>query len=204
MDDLNAEYLTLKAGVALPGLQALVNGCFYGLATGGIVAVANSLELLTVPAWAVGVTVGSLASLRAWHNLLDDWRLLLYGLDSEMEPGTTAVIDPQPVRVELASNDGRSMQFLDLPADRDQLATLGAGIIEGLSFTEAQWTGKGAPFSRSQFVQLRGEMLRRGLVQWNSPNDNARGVKVTGKGMALCRYFASLSPSPTPQLRKRY
>ena len=61
-------------------------------------------------------------------------------------------------------------------------------------------TGAGAPFSRAQFVQLRGEILRRGLLMWNSHNDNARGVRVTGKGMALCHHFASIRQSPTPVL----
>jgi hypothetical protein len=200
MQDVSAEYLTIKTSVVVPGLQALVNGVFYGTASTGIIAVANSLDVLTVPPWAVGVTVGSLAGLAAWRNLLNDWRLVLYGVSHDYEPADPDTIILPPVRVELSSNNGRAMQFVDLPAEPDQLITLGAGIVEGLSFTEAQWTGKGAPFSRSQFVQLRGEMLRRGLLAWNSANDNARGVKVTGKGMALCRHFASMSQSPTPIL----
>ena len=132
MDEINAEYLTIKTSVVVPSLQSLVNGCFYGGAVGGVVAVANSLELLTVPAWAVGVTIGSLASLRAWHNLLDDWRALLYGVEyAEPESEPVTVIQPQPVRVELSGNDGRSMQFIDLPADPAQLAAL-AGQRKGL------------------------------------------------------------------------
>jgi hypothetical protein len=117
--------------------------------------------------------------------------VVLYGIDVEPEP--VSIIKPQPVRVELSANGGRSMQFVDLPAEQGQLVALGAGIIEVLSFTEAQWTGSGATFTRTQFMQLRGEMLRRGLLAWNSQNDNARGVRVTGKGMALCRHFASMN-----------
>ena len=88
MEEINAEYLTIKTSVVVPGLQALVNGVFYGAATGGVVAVANSLNLLTVPPWAVGVTVGSLAGVYAWRNLLDDWRVMLYG------PGDTVLMEP--------------------------------------------------------------------------------------------------------------
>ena len=202
MNDINAEYLTVKTGVVVPGLQAVVNGVFYGVATGGIVAVANSMQLLSVPAWAVGVTVGSLASLRAWNNLLTDWRGLLYGVSIEPITEPEYGRNLQPVRVELSGNDGRSMQYVDLPAEPDQLIALGSGIAEGLSFTEAQWTGARGVFSRSQFVQLRGEMLRRGLLMWNSQNDNARGVRVTSKGQALMRHFASMSQSPTLTKRR--
>jgi hypothetical protein len=154
---------------------------------------------MTIPAWAVGVTIGSLAALRAWHNLLEDWRALLYGVEPKPNQETESAILP-PVRVELSTNDGRSIQFIDLPAEPDQLMALGAGIVEGFSFTEAQWTGTGAPFSRGQFVRLRSEMIRRGLAAWNSQNDAARGARVTGKGMALCRYFASMNQSPTPKI----
>ena len=49
MQDINAEYLTIKTAVTVPALQAVINGCFYSAATGGVVAVANSLDLLTVP-----------------------------------------------------------------------------------------------------------------------------------------------------------
>ena len=200
MEDINAEYLTIRTSVVIPGLQALVNGVFYGAATGGVVAVARSLEVLTVPPWAVGVTVGSLAGLFVWRNLLNDWRVLLYAADPQGEPAEQgSVIIPQ-VRVELSADDGRTMQFIDLPAEPEQLVALGSGVVQGLSFTEAQWCGTGAPFSRSQFVRLRGEMLRRGLLMWNSHNDNARGVRITGKGMALCRHFASMAVSPpTPK-----
>jgi hypothetical protein len=72
MEDINTEYLTIKSSVIVPGLQAVMSGLFYGAASGGVVAVANSLDLLTVPPWAVGVTVGSLAGVYAWRGLLND------------------------------------------------------------------------------------------------------------------------------------
>ena len=36
MEGLNTEYLTIKTSVVVPGLQALVNGVFYGAATSGV------------------------------------------------------------------------------------------------------------------------------------------------------------------------
>ena len=146
---------------------------FYGAVSTSVVVVANSL------------------------NLLDDWRILLYGPKDKLllEPDID-VIEPQSIGVELSTNEGQSMQFIDLPAEPDQLITLGTGIVEGLSFTETQWTGAGAPFSRGQFVRLRSEMIRHELA--------IKGVRVTGKGMALCRHFASLSLTPSPLVIRCY
>ena len=193
MDGLNQEYLTIRTAVIVPGLQALVNGLFYGVATGGVIAVANSLELLTVPAWAVGVTVGSLAGLHSWRGLLNDWRSLLYGIEQESEALT--VIEPEPVRVELYSDNGYRGRYANLPASPEQLIELGQGITEGESFSVARWTGYNAPFSRGEFEQLRGELLKLGWLEWRSSKDNARGVQVTRGGAAVFRHFASMSSS---------
>ncbi len=166
MEEINPEYLTIKSSVTIPALQALVNGCFYGLASGGVVAVANSMQLLDIPPWAVGVTVGALSGLYAWRNLLDAWRALLYSVESgtfaQPERDISPVIEPQPVRVELFSDNGNRGQYANLPASPEQLIELGRGIASGDSFSVSRWTGSHGVFSRGEFEQLRGEFLKLG------------------------------------------
>jgi len=198
MDD---QYLTIRAAVAIPALQALTSAVFVGAGVGGIAAAAGSLGLFQVSPLALGAIAGSVSGLASWRRSLSDWRLAMYGFDYGQEPEQVQVIPP-PIRVELSSNNGRSMQFVDLPADVDQLVTLGAGIVQGLSFTESQWVGAGQPFTRGQFVRLRSEMIRRGLASWISENNTARGCRVTGKGQALFRHFASMSETPTLQVER--
>jgi hypothetical protein len=197
MNDSNHEYLTIRAGLALPALQAVVNGVFYGVAVAGLVGVSNHLAITDLPVLPVAVVVFSLSGLGKWRTLIEDWRVLLYGLGDIEVPGPETI---PPVRVELASNNGRTVQFADLPIEPERLIALGAGLAEGVSFTEASWTGSGAPFSRTEFVRLRDVMVRRGLAAWNSPNDNARGLRVTSKGMAVMRHFAGMAASDSPTL----
>ena len=203
MDELNREYLTVRVAVVVPGLQALVNGCFYGLAVLGLVVVANHMKFLDVPAWAVSLVIFSVSGWWKWTELLQDWRYFHYGIEDQQEPEpvkTAQIIEP--VRVEISSNNGRQLQFMDLPASQDQLIALGAGLVGGSTFTEARWVGGNAPFKRSEFVQLRDELIRRGMARWNSDHDTARGVAITGKGNALMRHFASMTVHP-PTLSKR-
>jgi len=191
MDD---QYLTIRAAVAIPACQAAVNGLFFGGAVGGIAATANHLGLLSIDAAAVAVAVGCTAALKAWSGLLRDWRGLLYGIDvDDQEPETTY----QPVRVSLISDDGRQGQFANLPATADQLMRLGAGVAAGEGFTVARWTGAGGPFSRGQFERLRAELLRQGWLVWRSDHSTSQGVDVTRGGMAVFRYFASMSETYT-------
>lgn len=203
MDEINSEYLTIKSGVVLPGLQAALSGVFWGGCFSGLVAVGNSLDLLTVPAWAVGVTVGSLASLKAWGSLLDDWRSLLYGIEPD-SPAAAADNLPeitQPVRVELFSDNGNRGQFANIPASMDQLVELGRGIAAGDSFSVSRWTGAHGIFSRGEFESLRGELLKLGWLEWRSDRSNSQGVDVTRAGGAVFRHFASMTSSP-PLIRR--
>lgn len=198
---MSEKYLTVRSGVLIPLLQALVTGLVFGGGVSAVGAVMNWFGFDRVVWWQLGLAAFFLATIRAWIALIDEWRGFLY--PNRKQDPIYVETDPQTVRVEIAQNRGRNVQFMDLPADASQMIMLGQGIVEGLGFTEAQWTGKGQPFTRNQFVQLRGEMIKRGLVVWNSDRDPARGLRVTGKGMAVMRYFASQVDSPTLRIEDR-
>lgn len=196
MDD--KRYFSLRVSVAVPGLQALVSASWWFLAMFGMVSVWNFLGLPKVPAWAVGVVAFSLVGLWSWRILLDDWRHKIYGLEDTHQEPAQMDYHPEPIRIELASDNGRSMSYIDLPVDVDRLQLLGSGLVEGESFTEARWVGDA--FSRREFVLLRDTMIRRGMAAWVSERDTARGVKITQKGMAIFRY---VSNGGTPTLTRR-
>jgi len=191
-------YLSIIAGVAIPALQAAITALFSGLAVLGVAAVAKHAGIIQAPPWALAVVVWSLSGVLTWWALLRDWRVELYGVrDSDSQESGLPYIPPDPVRVELASNGGRSVQFLDLPVTLEQLRLLGEGITDGMSFTESVWVGSDRIFSRGEFVALRDVLIRRGCLEWRSPRDHARGVDLTRGGQALMRHFASMVETPT-------
>lgn len=190
---MEEKVLTVRSGVLIPLLQALVTGLVYGIGVSVVAWVMNMMGFDQAEWWKIGLGAFLLAFARAWLYLLKEWRKYIYG---EEQPDYPTVIEPQTVKLEISANDGRTMQFIDLPADTRQLIQLGQGITEGLSFTEAQWVGRGQPFTRTEFVRLRSELIKRGFLAWNSDLDPARGVRVTGKGRAVMRQFASMTDSP--------
>lgn len=100
------------------------------------------------------------------------------------------------VKLHLASDNGRRLQFADLPVSHDLLREFAQGVLDGASLTEARWCGNGRPFSsRSEFVALRDELIQRRLAAWNNPTCTARGWGLTRSGLAAFRY---LSEPPTP------
>ena len=99
------------------------------------------------------------------------------------------------VRLELSSNNGRRLQFADLPVSHEILVRFAQGVMDGRSLTEASWCGNGNLFSsRSEFVALRDELISRKLAAWNNPSCPARGWGLSRSGLAAFRYL-----SPTPE-----
>jgi hypothetical protein len=94
--------------------------------------------------------------------------------------------------------------LIDLPATAEQLEALARGLLAGASLSEAQWTGGNGVFTRSQFSQLRAELIKRGLAAWNNSHTTARGAALTPAGRAIMRTFAgeSVRPHPTPPYRE--
>ena len=94
------------------------------------------------------------------------------------------------VEVEVSKPDSKQMTFLDLPGDRQQLGQLASGVLAGRSFSEGEWSGGGRPYSRSEFRELRGELLERGLLTWRNHDAPAQGVQLTAPGRAVFRRLA--------------
>ena len=195
MDDWQ-DYLTVRAGVLVPLAQAGATGFLVSLLTGAVAGFFG----LSKPV-ILALACGAVVTLGAWLWLLAEWRAALYGV-AESQVSEPVMMAAETIRVELTSSDGTSGQYLDLPATRAQLESLAVGLVRGQSFTEATWTGAGRPFSRSGFVRLRDELLSRGLAVWVSDHANARGVRVTQRGMALFRHVARLADSTTPLKRR--
>lgn len=109
------------------------------------------------------------------------------------------------MRVELVQPlpGGQQTQIIDLPSDSERLEKLARGLLAGLPLSESQWTGGRGIFTRSEFSALRGELIRRGLVQWNNSHTTARGAALTASGRAIMRRFAGetvrSSPPPAPR-----
>jgi hypothetical protein len=198
-------YLSGVAGFVLPLAQSFVSGLIAALLT---LAVANLADWERPGTWALGA--GALVAAAYWFSTLASWRRVVYAVETATGrdwDGDNRIGEPdepgEPIRIEVASEDGRHVEFIDLPASQEQLIRLAEGLLNGATLSEAAWTGAGNIFTRAEFAQLRNELIRRGLAAWNNPKTPARGATLTPGGQAAMRYFASLSASPSPTLHKR-
>ena len=197
---------SLRDGVIVPILQALTTGALSGLALGGVLWLAG-----VESAWRWSVALIPVVWLAVWLLSLSHWRASLEKL-LQRDLNGDGVIGEQPVRiikqpspevrVILERDNGRETDFIDLPAQPEQLRQLADGLLSGRQFALSAWSGAGAPFSRSEFERLRDEMIRRGLARWRNERAQAQGLEVTAPGRAVLRRFASDASSlPTPRAR---
>jgi hypothetical protein len=178
-----------NSGCLLPGLQAF----FTALLLGAIVTFAAAL---VGAQWQTAILAGCLAgcigALVHWFMSQRLWVTVAYGTFyqvSQAEPvQEPETLEPQStVRIELHSEDGRHIEFADLPCNRLQLAKFAGAALDGRSLAIASWTGYGAPFTRSQYEQLRNALIQRGLL---FAGRGASGLMVTRAGKAAFEYLA--------------
>lgn len=187
-----------NSGCLLPLARSIITGIF-----AAIMISAAGIVLKLAPQTAIerGLLAGGIATFLVWlAALLESFRPEYPGwlAEYQQEMTTTEQEQPQTVRVILDRDGGRNLEFCDLPATPEQLSTLAHGLLEGgATLSESHWTGSGGTFTRAQFAALRAELLKRGLVAWNSPGTPARGVTLTRPGKAAMRVFAAEAPYPT-------
>lgn len=182
---------SVKDGWIAPILQAFTTGLLTGLALAAVdwglgLGLGWRVALSAVP---VVWLLAWLASLRGWRNRLER----LTGLDLDRngyvgEPEPEA--EPQPpqrLEVKLYTNGGRNMEVIDLPGP-DLLPTFARGLLEyNKPLTQTAWTGSAGPYSRSQFDELRNELIHRGLARWKNPAAPAQGCELSPAGRAVMR-----------------
>lgn len=181
--------------VLIPAAQALITG---------VLAFCAGLAVCALGGWpwyyaAIGA---GLVSLLAWLRFWGWWSLVILDV---LTPDRVQLIDdpepqaePQTVKVIIQEHQGQDTQIIDLPATGDQLRALASGLDQGQSFNLGTWAGPGAPFTRSEFEQLRAELLRRGLLRCNTPGTPQRGYALTLPGVHVMRRLAN-PPTPPQQ-----
>lgn len=187
-----------ETGCIVPVLQSAVVGLLAGLV---------ALAVVMLQGWSAwyALGAGALSALLTFISGVSAWRRSQFDDIYYSPPPPPALPQAQSVKVELRQplDGGQQTQLIDLPTDSERLAALARGLLAGQSFSESAWTGGRGLFTRSEFSQLRNEMIKRGLAAWNNSHTTARGVTLTPAGRGVMRRFASesarLSPYPLPR-----
>ncbi len=183
----------LSQGCLVPALQALASGVLTGVTILAVVLWWNNQN-----AGYLALAGGAATALVWYFGSIRSWRRSTFGPDQPLpiidDPGHDG--QPQMIRVELVTDAGRHREYIDLPASRSQLRQLASGVLAGSPMSEASWVGGRGIFSRSQFSQLRDELIKRGLLRWNNSHTTARGAALTAQGKAVFRYLSTLPALP--------
>lgn len=191
-----------ERGCLLPLAQSVISGILAGLVAGAV-----GMWQEWQGAGYIALLVGAVVALFVWAGGLGAWRRSVYAPAVYYPPEQEDQPDQAParVRVEVSQTEGaaHTTQIADLPVSVDQLAQLAVGLLAGQTFAEGVWTGAGRPFSKSEFIALRSEFIKRGWACWKNDRAPAQGVSLTRPGAAVMRSFASEVGTLPHQVKSR-
>lgn len=194
-------YMSLEAGVKIPLLQAFISALLLS------VLVAMIAGYLGVKAWwnVLGISFIVLFC-GAWLLSQRRWYSLVLKLEEAFQvdfTGDNEIGAPvETVRVELSRDDtpgSHQEQYLEIKGiGRARLRSLASGALSGIPLSESAWCGAHKPFSKKEFHQVRGELIKRGWLAWKNPEATSLGVEITRPGRAVFKRLSSLPIESSP------
>lgn len=178
------------AAVGIPALTAFVSGAFLGLLAA---SVALWTETITQNRWVILFTFSALGMLISWPFSLSFWGRILTGASPDDQGHREFTYT---TRIEIVSNEGRTVNPVELPIPPWKLRKFARGALAGKSLAEASWVG--ADFTRSEFVRFRDALISNGMAEWINPMDHAKGWRLTRTGWAAMRYYAGQGETTPP------
>lgn len=186
--------MTVPDPAARPIAQTLIRSLITGLL---LAQVGGWLHALTedITKWKVGFAIFAGGALITWLILQIPRRQVL------RSPGT--VRRESSLRLAIDWNDGQTGSFSNHKISEQQFISWSIGVDSGISLGETHWTGEGAPFSKSQYILFRDQLLARGFIRKRGDH-YTRGFELTEKGAAMCREVVrryTPHPDQTPHCR---
>jgi hypothetical protein len=181
-----------------PVLQALIISTAWALITGLLVSLLIYWRswpwwLIPLATIAVGTTI---FALNVTGNIRERQQLLWKREEAEKRDPDHATQKPQQetLQIELLTRHPdkriKQIQRIDFDVDPDRIIALAKGLLAGRPFSEAEWTGRGRLFSKSEFRALRTQLLDRNLLAWRNSAAPAQGVELTHEGRTLFEQLA--------------
>jgi hypothetical protein len=184
------EHLSITSGLVLPLGQSIVTG----LMTGAVAWVISNWAGWE-PKLVIAGAAGAVVMLADWISLIRAWRRRVDTLAGVPEPATPPAPGSTLLEMSIGA-DRHTLRYADLPVDLERLQVLAAGVLDGTTLSEANWTPE--LFSRHEFSKLKAAMVRRGLAAHRSARDPARGIVLTRPGEAAFRWLASMYDDDPP------
>jgi len=179
----------------VPTLTPVLGVLLLSIGSGAVVFLGIGAVALAARApVSVPLSFAGLAMLAVWLT----WVTRVTFVYWTSETSKPAAVDSEPVAmpmmsVEVVEPASNRIGYLDLPGSPVALASMARGLLAGRPFSESEWSGGGAPYSRRAFRALRAELMERGLVRWRDAGAPTQGVELSPVGRAVLREVARTS-----------
>lgn len=194
---------TMTAGAWLPFTQASIIALVVGV---GVFVIAwlvfdvmdphKPALLIAVIAWVAMLVKLQRHWLSRTTGIIE--RIIERDINNDGVIGQPEEVKPRKVTIDMSTisrDKGYQSNRINFPGSEEQLQTLAAGLLNGMTFTERNWSGNGKLYTSPEFRELKTVMFAHGLIEYVSEADKRQGIRLTEKGGIAMR---ELSNSPTP------
>jgi hypothetical protein len=143
--------------------------------------------------FAVAVALGGLAFAVAVVLLVLDHRRLIWAAEAALgvdldQDHVVGKPEPEPVRLELVSDDGRRLRYATIPMTEGEIQELARAVLRrGVAFSRRRLDAAGV-LSPERYSEVKDALLRAGLIRLAGETENA-GLELTASGRAFLRAY---------------
>ena len=169
------------------------------LSSGGVMFLAFGLLCIGF-SWSVLVAIiaSGVTIIVVWGWLFafrtDDMFRLMWAIETATGRDFTqdGVIGQPGFTVEVSDFEHRRIKYPRLPCEPALFQRFARDIVTGRkTLAEAQWAGKGLPFSRASYGNLLDRLLAEGWIDWVDPNATNLGRELTDLGREVFEQVAT-------------
>jgi hypothetical protein len=158
---------------------ALISATFAAVVAGLVASMVVALE-----DYVFQIAIGGFLVMFAliWFGLLFRWVSLTNKEKPLAMPAAPAPVNQATViRVDIATDNGRTHNYMDFNIPVDVIRTLADGLLNNRPFTREGWVSTGV-LKEDEFKKIKKEMIERGLMKYKNPNNTKMGVELTPAG----------------------
>jgi hypothetical protein len=205
--EVRKHYQTTSVAVGIPILQSIVTGFLVSFITFGLVLMVKLIlpSITVLIAFGVAALSFGIAALVTWIHLLRHWKSNIQrleqklGIDIDLDGKIGGTEIPQVgefvTSIILKPEGSNTIERAKFNMHPETFAAMVEIILEKAKFTEDLLIAQEGIFdTRDDFIFVREEFLRIGVLQWKNAEHRDRGLIITSRGVHILEGYLKAPP----------
>jgi len=179
---VRTHYQSRMVAVTIPFFQAVFSGFLAGVLVGGMIwFFGGQPKYVLAGLFFTWIIVTGIV----WILLVMNWNSLVWNVETALGVDLTGdgivgpvATAPRFIQAEVSRNGGQNKTYVEF-VDNERLGKFFQAVLAGADLSEARWTPAKNGFSKSEYWNTIGELIKAGALRWRNDDAHAQGIEVT-------------------------